>query len=124
MHVWYFLMCQRHLTKFGIEDLYLNYIDGDLLTWITDYLDDRKQRVVKKSYMSSFKNVKAGVPQGSVLGPLLFLILVNDISSSLLSLTRLFVDDVHYFVRHLIKNILRESLIMILECWLRGQNNG
>ena len=48
-------------------------IDGDLLTWITDYLDDRKQRVVIKSYMSSFKNVKAGVPQGSVLGPLLFL---------------------------------------------------
>ena len=41
-------------------------IDGDLLTWITDYLDDRKQRVVIKSYMSSFKNVRAGVPQGSV----------------------------------------------------------
>ena len=97
MHVWYFLMCQRHLTKFGIEDLYLNYIDGDLLTWITDYLDDRKQRVVIKSYMSSFKNVKAGVPQGSVLGPLLFLILVNDISSSLLSLTRLFVDGSSLF---------------------------
>ena len=68
-------------------------IDGDLLTWITDYLDDRKQRVVIKSYMSSFKNVKAGVPQCSVLGPLLFLIFVNDISSSLLSLTRLFADD-------------------------------
>ena len=72
-------------------------IDGDLLTWITDYLDDRKQRVVIKSYMSSFKNVKAGVPQGSVLGPLLFLIFVNDISSSLLSLTRLFADDSSLF---------------------------
>ena len=72
-------------------------IDGDLLTWITDYLDDRKQRVVIKSYMSSFKNVRAGVPQGSVLGPLLFLIFVNDISSSLLSLTRLFADDSSLF---------------------------
>ena len=72
-------------------------IDGDLLTWITDYLDDRKQRVVIKSCMSTFKNVKAGVPQGSVLGPLLFLIFVNDISSSLLSLTRLFADDSSLF---------------------------
>ena len=67
--------------------------DSDLLNWISDYLDDRKQRVVIRSCMSSFKRVNAGVPQGSVLGPLLFLIFVNDISDSLLSLTRLFADD-------------------------------
>ena len=72
-------------------------IDGDLLNWILDYLDDRKQRVVIRSCMSSFKRVNAGVPQGSVLGPLLFLIFVNDISDSLLSLTRLFADDSSLF---------------------------
>ena len=68
-------------------------IDADLLNWIPDYLHDRKQRVVIRSCMSDFKRVNAGVPQGSVLGPLLFLIYVNDISESLLSLTRLFADD-------------------------------
>ena len=68
-------------------------IDGDLLNWISDYLHDRKPRVVIRSCMSDFKRVNVGVPQGSVLGSLLFLIYVNDISESLLSLTRLFADD-------------------------------
>ena len=71
--------------------------DGDLLNWISDYLHDRKQRVVIRSCMLDFKRVNAGVPQGSVLGPLLFLIYVNDISESLLSLTRLFADDSSLF---------------------------
>ena len=72
-------------------------IDGDLLNWISDYLHDRKQRVVIRSCISDFKRVNAGVPQGPVLGPLLFLIYVNDISESLLSLTRLFADDSSLF---------------------------
>ena len=72
-------------------------IDGDLLEWISNYLDNRQQRVVLKSSMSSFKSTNAGVPQGSVLGPMLFLVYVNDISKSLLSLTRLFADDSSLF---------------------------
>ena len=71
-------------------------IDGDLLEWISNYLDNR-QRVVLKSSMSSFKSTNAGVPQGFVLGPMLFLVYVNDISESLLSLTRLFADDSSLF---------------------------
>lgn len=67
--------------------------DCDLLNWLSGYLSDRKQRVAIKPCICDFKNINAGVLQGSVLGPLLFLIYVNDISESLLSLTRLFADD-------------------------------
>ena len=70
---------------------------GALLNWISDYLDNHKQKVVIKSCHSNTKPITAGVPQGSVLGPLLFLIYVNDISDRLLSLTRLFADDSSLF---------------------------
>ena len=56
-------------------------------------MSNRKQKVIVKSSSSSLQVDTAGVPQGSVLGPLLFLIYVNDIAESVLSLTRLFADD-------------------------------
>ena len=74
-----------------------NGIDGDLLKWISDYLSDRKQNVVIRNTSSSLMRVEARVPQGSVLGPLLFLVYINDIAESLLSLTRLFADDSSLF---------------------------
>jgi hypothetical protein len=70
-----------------------NGITGKLLKWISNYLNNRYQRVTLRASKSAAKPITAGVPQGSVLGPLMFLIYVNDISSSLLSLTRLFADD-------------------------------
>ena len=68
-------------------------IRGNLLNWFKNYLYERKQKVVNKNYSSSLSDLYAGVPQGSVLGPLLFLIYINDIGENLLSLTRLFADD-------------------------------
>ena len=49
-------------------------ITGHLLQWFTDYLNNRKQRVVLPGVFSHWTDLKAGVPQGSILGPLLFLI--------------------------------------------------
>ena len=72
-------------------------IDGEFLKWLTDYLSERQQKVIIRGCISSPKPINAGVPQGSVLGPLLFLIYVNDIADSLLSITRLFADDSSLF---------------------------
>ena len=68
-------------------------IDGNLLNWITSYLQNRSQKCFVGSSFSDEKQVNAGVPQGSVLGPLFFLIYVNDITESLLSISRLYADD-------------------------------
>ncbi len=58
-----------------------NGISGVLVNWVSSYLQNRSQRVFVGSTLSDEKQINAGVPQGSVLGPLLFLIYVNDIAA-------------------------------------------
>ena len=78
--------------------------------------------MVIKSCKSDYKSINAGVPHGSVLGPLLFLIYVNDISDSLLGLTRLFADDSSLFYSassiHDIEGIINFDL-QVLVTWAK-----
>ena len=70
-----------------------NGIQGDAARWIRNWLAGRCQRVcINKSY-SNWAPVTTGVPQGSVLGPLLFLIHINDIDSNIVSKISKFADD-------------------------------
>ena len=73
-------------------------IKGPLLNWFSNYLNNRHQAVVIKGKISSYKTVNAGVPQGSVLGPLLFLIYINDIVDDIESLVKLFADDTSMYL--------------------------
>ena len=63
------------------------------LDWTKDFLANRRQRVVVDGEFSTHASVSSGVPQGSVLGPILFLCYINDLPSSVSSNVRLFADD-------------------------------
>ena len=76
-----------------------NGISGKLLLFISDYLSNRKQRVVLNGMESSWLPIDSGVPQGSVLGPLLFLVYINDLTDDISSNMRLFADDSSLFIK-------------------------
>ena len=73
-------------------------IRGKILRWIEVFFSDREQRVLLVDGQSSgWEKVTSGVPQGSILGPLFFLMYVNDINVELNSSVRLFADDCTIF---------------------------
>ena len=72
-------------------------VTGNILSWLTNYLTNRSQKVVIKGSSSDWRYIKSGVPQGSVLGPLCFLIYINDITENISSSMFLFADDASIF---------------------------
>ena len=76
------------LEHFGIR--------GQTRRWIKKFLEGRSQRVVVEGESSDTASVTSGVPHGSVLGPILFLIFINDISSNIRSQLHLFADCLIY----------------------------
>jgi hypothetical protein len=75
----------RKLHHYGVRD--------SLLLWINNFLTKRSQRVVVDGESSDWVPVTSGVPQGTVLGPMLFLSFINDLPSGIISKIRLFADD-------------------------------
>ncbi len=94
-------------------------IDGNLLLWLRNFLTERKQRVNIRGSFSTWSSVKSGVSQGSVLGPILFLIYVNDLADIVTSDIKLFADDTKIY-RQLTEpediNMLKLDLLA-LENW-------
>ena len=74
-----------------------NGISGSLLKLFEDYLLGRKQRVVLNGFYSDYSPIESGVPQGSVLGPLLFLVYINDLERNIKSNVKIFSDDTMLF---------------------------
>ena len=73
-------------------------ITGSLLSWFSSYLSERRQRVILPGTQCDWNYIHAGVPHGSILGPLLFLLYINDIVNDIGSNIRLFADDTSLFL--------------------------
>ena len=85
-------MAQRSSFK-----LSQNGVSVNLLDLLSSFLSDRKQRVLLNGQTSEWRNVTAGIPQGSILGPLLFLIYINHLSGDLSSKVKSFADGTSLF---------------------------
>ena len=72
-------------------------VSGNLLSLVKSFLRDRKQRAVLNGQSSSWGDISAGVPQGSILGPLFFFVYINDLTEDLMCNVKLFADDTLLF---------------------------
>jgi len=100
--------------------MHLHGVRGIVLHWSKDYLTTRQQFVTYADVSSDLGKISCGVPQGSVLGPLLFLLYVNDISNSVPNASiKLFPDDANLFVH----GITLDNVVMKGNASLRSLSN-
>ena len=93
----------KKLHKFGLDTLTIN--------WLKNYLTNRQQRCKANGTTSDYLNISCGVPQGSILGPMLFLLYINDINNSLNKCnTKLYADDTVVYATHSQEQICHDWL--------------
>ena len=94
-------------------------ITSNTHNWITSFLSNRKQRVSVNGALSDITDVTSGVPQGSVLGPILFLLYINDINENIKSSIRLFADDsiIYRKINSNIDHQILQTDLIQLEKW-------
>lgn len=96
-------------------------IEGKILGWIRDFLSDRTQRVAIGRARSGNTRVISGIPQGSILGPILFTLFINDLPSNIRSKCMIFADDTKIYNASENSEILQED-IETLEKWTETWN--
>jgi len=99
-------------------------IRGQMLTWFSSFLLNRYHRVVVNGSKSSWSDVISGVPQGTMLGPLLFLLYINDITDNIQSNIRLFADYCIVYTILLDLRMIPVSCKMIYLLYLDEQKLG
>ena len=83
---------KRLIVKLGMYGIH-----QETVRWVEDFLTERQQRVIVNSKASDWSKVTSGIPQGSVLGPILFLVYINDLPEELTSDSSIFADDTKVF---------------------------
>ena len=91
------LTLSKHLTEFGTAVLFAKLkrfgVSGQLLSLIQSFLTDRRQRTVLNGQCSNWGDISVGIPQGSILGPLFFLVYINDLTVGSKCNVKLFAND-------------------------------
>ena len=96
-------------------------IQNNMLSWIESFLSERKQRVRVNTAYSDYAPVTSGIPQGSILGPLLFIIFINDLPNDTSCPCKIFADDTKLYNSDKNHTLLQKDLFTFLkwsETWL------